>query len=67
MSDVSSCHDGHGHDPRYSFRFYEWEDVGAPYGWHVLLDGVILDTYRDREMAESYVRYMNGRNQSVAR
>lgn len=61
--DVSSCHDGHG--PRYSCRFYEWDDVGAPYGWHVLFDGVILDTYRDRAIAESYVRYMNDRYMNV--
>jgi hypothetical protein len=30
--------------------------------WEVLCDGVVIDTYEDREMAHAYVKYMNGRS-----
>lgn len=46
---------------RWTVRHYEWDDYGAPYGWHVLRDGQIIDTYPDRSLADGYADYMNKR------
>lgn len=46
---------------RFTVRFYEWSDAGAPYGWHVLMDGAVLDTYRERELADAYAAAANAR------
>jgi hypothetical protein len=51
---------------RWTVRHYDWCDVGEPYGWHTPRDGQIIDTYREREMAQAYVDYMNGRKGETA-
>lgn len=46
----------------YTYQHSDWGD--ELYGWQVLVDGKLLDTYEEKEMAVAYCKYMNERTQN---
>lgn len=47
--------------PRFRVKARRMGTVHIVRWWEVLCDGVVIDTYDDREIADAYVKYMNGR------
>lgn len=41
----------------YTVQHSEWQD--DLYGYQVLKDGNVIDTYEHKDMAEAYCQYMN--------
>jgi hypothetical protein len=46
-------------DGRFTVTHSDWGE--DPYGWQVRMDGEVLDTYVERDVAEAYAEYMNKR------
>ena len=40
---------------RWDVRHSDWGE--DPYGWQTVRDGIVIDTYEDRAIAEAYVAY----------
>lgn len=49
---------------KYTIKHSDWGD--ELYGWQVLCDGKVIDTYEDKIMAITYTEFMNDRVETKA-